>query len=168
MLLICRRISDLDIRQLMQVYVQSNIQHGALNYSDYSPDRQLLEAEQDFYLFLKAFFEVSNALYFVWAPNYVYKSALRLEPYRDGLLLEGLETVPDGRRKGYAKKLLSATISYVAGSFYCPIYSHIEKNNLASRNLHISCGFKEIADYAVYIDGSVDFKCATYKIGCSL
>ena len=62
MLRICRRISDLDIGQLMAVYVQSNMQNGALNYPDFSSDRQLLEAEQDFYLFLKEFFTVSKAL----------------------------------------------------------------------------------------------------------
>ena len=168
MLRICRRISDLDIGQLMAVYVQSNMQNGALNYPDFSSDRQLLEAEQDFYLFLKDFFTVSNAFYCVWAPDNTYQSALRLEPYQDGLLLEGLETVPDGRRKGYAKNLLTETLAYVSATFGCSIYSHIEKNNFPSRNLHISCGFVEITDYAAYIDGSIDFKSATYKKGCSL
>jgi RimJ/RimL family protein N-acetyltransferase len=75
-----------------------------------------------------------------------------LEPYRDGLLLEALETAPECRRKGFAAELVRAAQGYAAGT---KIYSHVNKGNLASLRTHEKCGFHRIADHAVYADGSV-------------
>ena len=83
--------------------------------------------------------------------NDVYFSALRLEPYEDGLLLEALETAPAHRRKGYAEKLIRA----VQAEFLQKIYSHVSKKNTASLAVHQKCGFRQVLDYAKYIDGSV-------------
>ena len=167
MLIICTHPSQIDFGQLMQVYRQSNLQAGAENYPDYSVDRQIYEAEQDFYLFLKEFFSLPGTIYLIWAPDGVYKSALRAEPYRDGMLIEGLETLPDSRRMGYAKSLLSEAVYYISATKQSILYSHIAKHNLASQSVHIACGFCKISDYAVYIDGSVDRKSYTYKKECN-
>lgn len=147
----------------MSVYWESNMQSGSEHYGDFSNDRQLLEAEQYFYQFLIEFFKVKGAVYCIWSENGCYQSALRLEPYRDGLLLEGLETAPQSRNRGFAKKLLRSTIDYL--KIY-KIYSHIAKTNIISQRTHISCGFTELSDYAVYIDGSVDSHASTYMKIC--
>ena len=85
-------------------------------------------------------------------------SALRLEPYRDGLLLEALETHPMHRRKGYAKELVTAVMETVGEQ---RVYSHVGKRNVASLNTHLSCGFQRISEQAVYADGSINDRCAT-------
>ena len=89
-------------------------------------------------------------MYALWVENGKYVSALRLEPYEDGLLLEALETIPSQRRKRYAQQLIRA----VQAQFPQKIYSHISKKNTASLMVHQKCGFVQILDYAKYIDGS--------------
>lgn len=167
MLLICTKPSQINFGQLMRVYSQSNRQSGAMRYPDLSDERQLYEAEQDYYLFLREFYTVPDAVYLIWTSDGIYKSALRLEPYRDGLLIEGLETAPEYRKMGYAKKLLSEAVSYISATQHSILYSHIAKNNFVSQNVHMACGFREILDYAVYIDGSVDRNSSTFKKECN-
>jgi L-amino acid N-acyltransferase YncA len=43
-----------------------------------------------------------------------------------------------------------------------PVYSHIERNNLASVRAHEKCGFKKITNFAVLLDGSVSQNADTY------
>lgn len=112
----------------------------------------MLRAEQAFYQYLaEGFFSVPGAVYAIWQEQGVYISALRLEPYEDGLLLEALETAPAQRRQGYAERLIRA----VQGEFPQKIYSHVSKKNLPSLAVHKKCGFRQVLDYAKYIDGSV-------------
>ena len=92
-----------------------------------------------------------GAVYALWVEDGRYRSALRLEPYEDGLLLEALETAPKYRRQGYAEKLMRA----VQEAFPQKIYSHVSKRNKASLAIHEKCGFRQVLDYARYIDGSV-------------
>ena len=94
---------------------------------------------------------MAGSVYAIWVEKDVYVSALRLEPYEDGLLLEALETAPAYRRKGYAEKLMRA----VQMEFPQKIYSHVSKKNTASLAVHKKCGFRQVLDYAKYIDGSV-------------
>ena len=84
---------------------------------------------------------------------------LRLEPYRDGLLLAALETHPQMRRKGYAVKLILEVMTYAKE---LSIYSHVSKKNIASLRTHEKCGFERIMEYAVYADGSVNDKSYTF------
>ena len=115
--------------------------------------QQLYLAEQDFYQYLReCFFAVPGAFYAVWVEHDRYVSALRMEPYKDGLLLEALETAPEHRQKGYATALIRAALQK-AGSV--KVYSHVSKKNVPSWKTHEVCGFQKILDYAVYADGSV-------------
>ena len=82
-----------------------------------------------------------------------YVSAARLEPYRDGLLLEALETAPELRGRGYAAALLRNMLESAPGTG--PVYSHVDKKNAASLAVHRACGFRRILEHAVYADGSV-------------
>ena len=142
---IIRNLRELQFSKLLDVY------SGSL-YSSCSTQKQL-EAEQDFYAFLREFFK--SGFYAVWELNGRYVSALRLEPYQDGLLLEAVETAPAQRNQGYAKRLLNSALAYVTEYQSCPVYSHVKKDNDPSLALHRACGFQKILDYASYIDGSV-------------
>ena len=138
MLKLIYKMTELDEEQLLRVYAEHHWD------------------EQDFLSYLRFdFFQQPNALYAVWVEDSSYKSAVRVERCRDGLLLHSLETVPDARRKGYAYLLLSNFLDYLRTTNCEAIYSHIEKRNKASFSLHKKCGFEIIADCATYLDGTV-------------
>ena len=157
MLLIARKMGELDFSKLMAVYEEGNLANGAELYPDLPEGQRLLRAEQDFYQYLRyGFFTVTGAYYAIWQEKGRYCSALRIEPYKDGVLLEALETAPAERRKGYAEKLMRAVLPMEK-----KIYSHVGKRNAASLGIHKKCGFLRISEQAVYIDGSVNDKCCT-------
>ena len=153
MLYIAKKLRDLDFRQLMDVYREGNLENAAEIFPNAPENQWLLLAEQSFYQYLREiFFSTEGAFYAIWVERGRYVSALRLEPYRDGLLLEALETAPEERRKGYAQELIHAVISYVGD---VKVYSHVGKKNIASLAVHKKCGFHRILEYAAYADGSV-------------
>lgn len=152
MLLVAHGLRELDFPKLMEVYLEGNLEKTAESSG-------LLEAEEDFRQYLRdSFFAAPGAAYYVWVQGGRYVSALRLEPYKDGLLLEALETAPDCRRMGHAGALLRAMLMAEGTR---PIYSHIVKGNAASLRAHESCGFRRMLEYAVYIDGSVNDRACT-------
>ena len=142
---------DIDSYQLLRVY-REDIEKCASGPYDF---KRRIEAEQDFYAYLEIFFSDRRAFYSVWAPDGQYVAAMRVEPYKDGFLITGLETAPEERRKGYASSLMSAVLSYLKNSGMVPVYSHVDKNNEASLAVHQQCGFQVLYDHAVYLDGSV-------------
>ena len=159
MLVLARSLRDLDFEQLMSVYAESNGKSGGEKYSGEPLSRQRALAERDFYEYLLDFFRTRGALYAVLEQEGIYVSALRLEPFQDGLLVEALETAPDTRGKGWATALLTE----VLGLPQCKIlYSHVRCRNLASRRVHEKCGFHVFRDFARYLDGSVDANALTY------
>lgn len=162
MLLIADALRKLSFQELMAVYEEGNRENGAELFPDESSDRQICLAEQNFYEYLhESFFKYPDAIYAVWEENGKYISALRLEPFRDGFLLEALETRPTMRKKGYAAQLIKAVQNRLAEQGGGRIYSHVNKKNAASLNAHKACGFSIILDYAVYIDGSVNRRAYT-------
>ena len=152
MLYLATKLREVDFSALMGVYEEGNRENGALVHPGLPQGQQILRAEQSFHQYLKeVFFPTAGAVYAIWVENDIYVSALRLEPYEDGLLLEALETAPAHRRKGCAEKLIRA----VQAEFPQKIYSHVSKKNTASLAVHQKCGFRQVLDYAKYIDGSV-------------
>lgn len=152
MLVLAKKLHQLNFRQLMEVYVEGNEENGEDMWPELNREQRLLRAEQAFYQYLaEGFFPVPSAVYAIWEENGKYVSALRLEPYEDGLLLEALETAPQCRRRGYGEKLIRA----VQDAFPQKIYSHVSKKNAPSLAIHKKCGFRQVLDYAKYIDGSV-------------
>jgi RimJ/RimL family protein N-acetyltransferase len=118
-----------------------------------------MKAEQEFSDYLRRdFFSVKGAFYCIWTENGVYLSALRMEPYKDGILLCALETKPSARSKGYATALLKAALNEVD----LPVYSHIRKGNRASVAVHRACGFRLQHEGARFLDGSVSSNSNTY------
>ena len=154
MLVIARSLEELNFPELMKIYVEGNREHGEDLWPEKAPDEQLRLAEQDFYAYLKdRFFPKSGAKYFAWAVEGRYVSALRLEPYQGGLLLEALETLPEERRKGYAVSLIRAVQAWLRDMGSGEVYSHVSKRNTASLKTHAKCGFEIFKDYSVYSDG---------------
>ena len=163
MLYIAEKLRQLNFGQLMALYEEGNRENGAIFFPKVSPSEQLLLAEQSFYQYLREdFFTVPGAKYCIWVQEGSYLSALRLEPYDDGWLLEALETKPDQRRKGYAARLIQAVLARSEGK----IYSHVGKKNTASLRTHEVCGFQRIREQAVYIDGSVSMDSCTLCYDC--
>lgn len=166
MLVICKKLHQIRFGQLMAVYEEGNRENGQEHYPNLSPGEQMLRAEQDFYQYLQDdFFLAGEAAYYLWQVNNRYVSALRMEEYRDGLLLEALETIPDKRCKGYASSLVCA-VQQLPELDGRKIYSHVGKKNEASLKAHQKCGFEIISDRAVYIDGSVNDRCYTLCYLC--
>ena len=159
MLLWFYQLRELDFSALMEIYAQSNRDNGKEKYPSFSEEKQKQLVEDDFADYLReSFFSQMGAKYAVLSDGNQYCSALRLEPYNDGLLITALETRPDKRCMGYGKKL----VLLVLQEHDCPIYSHIHKKNLPSLSLHASCGFSKVLDYAQYLDGTVTTHAATY------
>ena len=160
MLLVCDCLKQLDFSALMALYEEGNRENGEDLYPDLPAGQQLLRAEQDFYAYLHSgFFTQPGDLYCIWEESGEYVSALRLERYADGLLLEALETHPAHRRRGWAEKLIRAVQDYIGGE---KLYSHISHRNGPSIAVHQKCGFRKISDSARYADGSVNSRCGTY------
>lgn len=154
MLEIIHNLNELDFRQLMSVYEETNRINGAKDYRNLPENLQILYAEQDFYAYLEFFFAAKDSCYAVWTLEGSYKAALRVEQYLDGMIITGLETAPDGRKNGYAASLMQSTVQYLRENGYDKLYSHIEKSNFPSLRLHEKIGFVKISDTATYIDGS--------------
>lgn len=153
MLYLATKLWQLDFGQLMAVYEEGNQENGAYFFPELPEGQQMLRAEENFYQYLReGFFSTEGAVYAIWTENGRYVSALRLEPYEDGLLLEALETAPSFRRKGYARQLICA----VQEAFPRKIYSHVSRKNAPSLAVHKKCGFRQVLDYAKYVDGSVE------------
>ena len=157
MLKIAKSMNEFPFSDLMEIYIEGNKEKA----EQYGPGG-LLRAEREFYDYLREdFFKTVGAFYCVWLESGRAVSALRLEPYLDGWLLEALETAPLYRRQGYAKALVLAVIDYLEGQ---TIYSHVSKSNKASLQTHLSCGFEKFLDYASYIDGSVSQRAYTLRV----
>ena len=154
MLLIANRLTDLEFSKLMEVYIEGN-QKKADEYGACG----LLRAEQEFCDYLRDdFFRQKDAFYAVWIESGKYVSAVRLEPYKDGWLLQALETAPEHRGRGYARVLVSSVLDHLCRQ---KVYSHVSKGNLASLRTHYACGFEVYFDHAVYLDGSVSHRAFT-------
>lgn len=153
LLIVAQNLSQLDFRQLMDVYEEGNRENAREFFPDVDENLQMLLAEQEFHQYLReCFFKTTGARYYIWEENRKYVSALRLEPYQDGLLLEALETAPHCRKMGYATNLIRAVLLLTGKQ---KIYSHVSKRNKASLKTHEKCGFQRILEHAIYADGSV-------------
>jgi len=152
MLKLFYHLTDMNFGKLMSVYEEGNRENAREFYGQLDPNIGLLQTEQDFFAYLKdVFFSTENACYAVWEEDGSYISALRLEPYEDGILLAALETSPQHRGKGYAKKLISGVLA----GLRVPVYSHVHKGNESSLAAHLACGFMRVGEQARYLDGTV-------------
>lgn len=99
--------------------------------------------------------------YAIWIEDDQYVAALRIEPYKDGSLIAGLETAPSLRCRGHAKALLLEVVTYFSGK---KLYSHVSMKNAASLAVHRACGFEKFHDGAILLDGSA---CSNFVTLCN-
>lgn len=165
MLVIVKKYRDLNIGQLMNICVQSCCESGKRNYPQLSDSEQFLRAQGELYQYLQDdFFQNEDTFCAFWKAEGHYVSTLRIEPYRDGLVLSALETAPQMRGRGYAKSLVGGVCDLLRSHTGLKLYSHIDRNNLSSVAVHVSCGFQKVSDCAVYLDGSVSDRADTYLL----
>ena len=148
---------------LMKIYEKSNRERGSLEWPWESEDRQLALAEEAMYDYLKnCFFKTPGTAYALWMEKDRPVSALRWEPYRDGVLLTALETVPSETGKGYATGLLTHTLERLKAEGIQRAYVHIHRGNTASKIVHQRCGFVPTSRGARLLDGSYRSDFDTY------
>ena len=161
MLIVANRLREITFGKLMDIYQEGNLENGRERWPNETVARQLALAEEDFYNYLRqVFFKTEDAVYLIWEERGSYVSALRLEPYKDGWLLEALETAPDHRKLGHAKALMGAVLDMMGEAI---IYSHVSRRNEASLKTHFACGFAKYLDHVVYLDGSVSGRGLTLR-----
>ena len=163
MLKIINSFRQLDMNAIYSIYADSLAQNGKQEYPCLSENEQYLCARQDLYRYLQSsFFKTRGAFYALWELDGNCSSALRIEPYQDGVILTALQTAPNAQGKGFAKALVKAVIAYLAQDECTKIYSHIDDRNTASIAVHIACGFEKKLDHAVFLDGSYSQNASTY------
>lgn len=159
MLKIIKSMRDFPFAKVMDVYAQSNAATAAEHFSGESEAQGLYRAEMEFYQFLRHdFFTMGDSFYAIWTEKEKPVSAVRFERWKDGFLLEGLETHPDYRGLGYGTKLMKAALCEIRE----PVYAHVKKDNTASLRVHEKCGFIRCSDTAL-VDGSYDRRFLTLK-----
>ena len=147
MLKVFCQYSELNIPNLLAVYEDTLMESN----------RSRFHAEQDFCDYLREdFFRIPGSYYAVWCHEGQYVSVLRMQPYEDGFLITGLQTALQARRKGYGTMLISALCDGNAA-----VYSHVHRSNHQSLRLHKKCGFTEVLDYGVLLDGTVSYQYVT-------
>ena len=144
MLKLIYSMGDLDVEQLLKIYEEWDLDEE--NYLDFLRND---------------FFRQKDAFFAVWALQGQYKAALRVEPYSDGLLIAALSTAPGERRNGYGYLLVMEVLKHLSTLSYKVVYSHIDKKNHPSIQLHKKCGFQFFTDYAKYLDGTVTYNSFT-------
>lgn len=159
MIIVANSMRDIDFSKLTELY-KDVLDHDCRNtYQHLDRYEGRICAENDLRAYLKeVFFGYSKGRYYINIEHGQYVSALRIEPYKDGLLLNALMTAEDYRRKGFASCLLKYALSVEDR----PIYSHIHRNNRPSVALHEKFGFIKLLDHSVFLDGSVHTDHITY------
>lgn len=163
MLTILRNGNTADFAALSSIYEERVIANGEKSFPYEDASVRYLLARQTFYSYVLDFLTKQQGIWALWRADGVYQAACRLEVYRDGFLLSGLETEPAGRGRGYATALVNEVIAYAAQTDAKAIYSHVEKKNYSSLAVHKKCGFHLISDTAVLLDGSADSSICTLK-----
>lgn len=154
---------QLDFYGLMDVYIEGNRENAEYFYGGEAPERVLQLATIDALAYLREdFFKKPGARYYIWQEAGEYTSALRVECFEDGLLLEALETRPDLRRMGYGRKLMTAVLAQLPKGTH--VYSHVAKRNTPSLAIHSACGFLRYLDYSVESDGTISNDHVTFKV----
>lgn len=112
-----------------------------------STEKRARRWSSGFWIFCKTiFFAVPGSLYAVLEEDGSWVSALRLAPVEGGWYLEALETDPDFRRRGCAKRLIRQVIAKLEEDGPVTIWDSVAKTNAASLATHSSCGFVIVRD----------------------
>ena len=149
MLLRIMNYDDLDVRKLMEIYVESNLENTDYFYPDETDkDLAVRKVEAGFLKFLKnEFFQQAKATYWIMEEDGVWISALRTCEIQAGLYyLEALETRSDHRKRGFGSSLLSGVIEAMKAYGSFRLCDCVSKKNTASLKTHEKCGFRIVSD----------------------
>lgn len=159
MLVYISDMKNLPFSEICRVYQQSI--ECSVGESSVTLSERFWQEEHGLYQELQDFFSRRNGTLALWRTEHGIQSALRLEKWNDGYLLQSLETHPESRRKGFALHLVKSVLAD------CPrgtiLYSHVKKDNIASMQLHLHCGFQVHSDMARLLDGTVSNRYVTMK-----
>ena len=155
MKLLCfERFEELDFPKLMEIYRESNLENIPYFFPEETDRaRGLRRVEAGFRDYLKdEFFTGRGRRYYVLADGERWASALRLCPIpgkERAWYAEALETAPDCRRRGYARKLLELLCYALAKGGPFELTDSVSRGNLPSLGFHESTGFTVFQEAAV-------------------
>ncbi|MBE5906465.1 MAG: GNAT family N-acetyltransferase [Lachnospiraceae bacterium] len=165
-------LESMNLQKLMEIYREGNEE----NISYFFPDETdrlagLRKVEQKFHDYLKTdFFSKEGNIYYVLEEEGNWISAIRLFPVegkKNTFYAEALETAPEYRRKGYAKKMMNLLFGKLKEDGSFEITDTVNKKNEASLKLHLACGFEIFKDPAVCVlNGHVDERAYTMRYAC--
>ena len=122
---------------------------GQLRFSQVAQlyEAEALEAEQALYAFLREDF-FPGGICCLWEEKGRYVAVLRLQPWKDGWLLDGLQTHRDHWRKGYASEAAAACIRVAFEQFGFPaVYSYMNAKNEPSFRTAMKNGMTLVDEY---------------------
>ena len=115
--------------------------------------------------FLKDFIKKHNQIILVECFEGEWVSSLRaIETKKGYWFLEGVETNPKKRKKGFGSALLLHSIEYLKELGMIEITCIISKNNINSQKLHEKCGFIQTSDLPINCWNELEEKSILYKI----
>ena len=141
-------------RKLMDIYRESNAENTDYFYPNVSnKDEALQKVECDYLNNIENdFLTDSKNQYMILEHDGIWVCALRLYCIDDGLyFIEGLETHPEYRRKGYGTQLLAGVIELLKRQGAYTIRDCVDKKNMASLLTHQKVGF------VIYSDEGYDY-----------
>lgn len=166
MIITIKSYSELDERRLMDLYSEGNIENAEELYPDDDRAQAVRKVEESFLDFLKnKFFASEGSEYFVLVENGEWVSALRTSRIRNRLYyMEALETRPDMRQRGYAKKLLLEVLGELKKRGRFELYCCVSKKNEPSIRTHLAAGFAIVSENGYsYLQNSTNER--TYGLG---
>lgn len=150
MILSIKNFDQLDERSMLDIYAEGIEENAADLYPDEDAAAAIKKEEAGFIAFFNDFLAKPENEYFVLEEEGNWVSALRLTLVKEGLYyLEALETRPDRRKMGCAKRLLLGVIGELKKRGPFELYDCVSKRNEPSLRTHSSCGF-EIASETGY------------------
>lgn len=170
MLHFIQSFDDLDQRQFMDIYAESNTENATIFFPELTDKTEALrQTERSFLQYLQTEFLPSDKnTCCVLEEQGVWVSALRLYQIEDRLYyIEALETNPAYRKKGYAAKLLTGLIEALKEGGPFTLCDCVDKKNVASVKTHQACGFSIVSEEGSdYLSGERD--CRDYGMAYTL
>ena len=144
-----KSLDDIDFKALMELYLEGNTENGKYfsKVNGLTADEGRNLSENQFKSFLEDTFfnNNSNNIYFIVKNENTYISAVRANYMSNNCYyLEGLETNPDFRHKGYATLLYDYIFKYLKAT--TKLFLTIAINNEFSIKTHIKSGFIETSE----------------------
>lgn len=109
------------------------------------------ECEDDYWDYMKIFFEDDKGLWFVLKDEERYYAGIRLYPQgNNSFFVEAFEVVPGYRGQGLGKQLYKDVQNLLSKQYkHFKLVSTTWKTNIPSIKAHISVGFKQVLDCSI-------------------